>query len=101
MLPPACLPTASCLQASLGFVLPTLLVWRAQLGAARRYVGGRAHTDGVRGAEQAEAELRRSQYTWVCAPVLRAAHMWGWAVNTALAALLGFGAAVLWQQPAN
>lgn len=78
-----------CAQASVGFVLPTLITWRAQLRAARRYAERRPGAD-------ADRQLAGSAYERVCAPVLELADLYGGAaVPTALAALLGYVAALL------
>lgn len=77
------------LQASLGLVLPTLLVWRAQLSAARRHAARHPGT-------AAEAELARSAYERLCAPVLEMADAFGGAaVPTVLGALAGYVASLL------
>ncbi|KAI7835720.1 hypothetical protein COHA_010392 [Chlorella ohadii] len=83
------------LEVPLGFVLPTLLAWRAQLRAARANAAewrGRGPQDA---AAAAEAELQSSEYERVCAPALKAAAYWGWPITLALAGLAGFIAALL------
>ena len=76
-------------QASLGLVLPTLLVWREQLAAARRHAARHPGT-------AAEAELAGSAYERLCAPVLETADAFGGAaVPTVLGALAGYVASLL------
>lgn len=96
------------LQASLCFVLPTILLWRQQLHAAREYAGQQQRQEQRAqraqrtqrqpldhrpdGMPAAEAELQACQYTRLCKPVLEAvdACPGGWLVTVALAALAGF-----------
>ena len=97
------------LQASVGLMLPTLMVWRAQLELARRHASGqrgqrRAREGGPHRPAQhdqsmaeAEAELASSEYGQVCLPVMQAAAGYGFAVIIGLAALLAFAAALMWQ----
>ena len=79
----------------LGFVLPTLLAWQAQLRAARAYAAERRQQEADDAGAAAVAELRCSMYERVCAPALKAAAYWGWPITLALAGLWGFIAALL------
>jgi hypothetical protein len=79
---------------SLGLVLPTLVVWRAQLQAARGFVAEQRDGGSRRCAEW---RLQCSPYTRLCQPALEAADVFGWAGTTLLAALWSFLAAVTWQ----
>ena len=93
--PHACPAPLLAAQVPLGFVLPTLLAWRAQLRTARANAAewrGRGPQDV---AAAAEAELQSSEYERVCAPALKAAAYWGWPITLALAGLAGFIAALL------
>lgn len=94
------------LEASIAFALPTLLAWRAQVQLARQLTAARraaaapsppsasASSDSAGGAQ----ELRRSQYEWLAARVVKAADAYGGPVlPTAFAALVGWGAAVMWR----
>lgn len=98
------------MQISVGLVLPTLVVWQAQMELARQYASGqlaqrrRWGGRGQRGASPpqhddraAQAELACSEYSTVCLPVLQSAAACGWAVILGLSALLTFVAAVVWQ----
>lgn len=97
-----------CLQASLGFVLPTLLVWRQQLRAARAHAQRQRQRQPLNAARApggladgrelaaADAELARCEYARLCQPVLEAVDAYGGcAVPVAVAALAGFVAATL------
>lgn len=71
-------------------MLPTLLVWRAQVSAARRHAARHASTVA------AAQELAGSMYERLCAPVLQEVDYFGGAVVAApLAALAGYVAALL------
>ena len=87
-------------QASLGFTLPTLYVWRSQLLAALKYVEDQQHWQ--RRAE-ADSALHASAYAWLCSPVLRAAEFCTgeWTLTIVLTALGGFIAGVLWHHQQN
>lgn len=87
-------------QASLGFTLPTLYVWRSQLLAALKYVEDQQPWQ--RRAE-ADSALHASAYAWLCSPVLRAAEFCTgeWTLTIVLAALGGFIAGVLWHHQQN
>ena len=94
------MPQLSCLavQASLGFVLPTLVAWRAHLQAVQRYAAQGRNHDGTR-SEERDREVQRSQYSRICAPVLDVVDSVGGApVPVGLAALAGFVTAVIAQQ---
>jgi hypothetical protein len=78
-------------QASLGFLLPTLLAWRMQLRAAKRFV---VREEAAGRGSAAQAELLKSAYICLCAPVLRIAKRFGYLASTCAAALGGFIAAV-------
>lgn len=93
---PAGIPAA---QASLGLVAPTLIAWHTQLRAAHKWLAQR-RAEGGPGAAAAEQELRRSSYGWLAAPALRGARavLGGIPVTCALAGLLAFVAALVWQQ---
>ena len=71
-------------------MLPTLLLWRSQLRAAREWAA-------EQNTAQAADELAASEYEWLCAPALDGAAYWGggWTVALGLSALLGFVAALL------
>lgn len=70
-------------------MLPTLLVWRAQLRAARHHAASHP-------GERVQRELAASAYERLCAPVLEAVDdVGGPAVPAALAAVLGFVASTL------
>lgn len=90
----------SCLQASLGFLVPTLYVWRAQLITALKHV--EAQPQGWRRRE-AEDELHRSAYAWLCSPVVQAVEAvpGGWTLASALAALASFCCGVVWHHRQN
>lgn len=90
MCPPVPAPLV---KASLGFVLPTIAVWTAQLRAARKYAEQYPGTDAAR-------QLRASQYERVVAPLLDVAtgSIGGAAVPTVLAALGGYLASVFARQ---
>ena len=92
------------LQVSLGFLLPTLVVWQAQLEAAQQYASGQRGQRPLRGSSPplhhmraAQAELACSGYSRVCLPVVQSAAAYGWSIILGLAALLTFVAAVVWQ----
>ena len=89
-------PPCSSLQASLGWALPTLLLWRVQVAALRRWVHVQRSAGGPIAGEHAAAEVRGSLYGRCCEPVLRSVDgMGGTPVAVALAALLGFVSALL------
>lgn len=96
-------PALARAQLSLVFLLPTLLVWQRQLGAAVEYAEARSQAALWRG-ECVEAvvapygEVQQSQYGRVCVPALQAAGFWGWRVTVGLAAMFGYIAAVIRQQ---
>jgi hypothetical protein len=83
-------------------MLPTLLVWRAQLQAVHaleQRQRQRSRRTGQAGA--AGPILQGSQYARLCHPVLQAAEAFGsWLVPLAGAALVGFVAALLVQTQA-
>jgi hypothetical protein len=83
-------------------MLPTLLVWRAQLQAVHaleQQQRERSRRTGQAGA--AAPILQGSQYARLCLPVLQAAEVFGsWLVPLAGAALAGFVAALLVQSQA-
>lgn len=87
-------------QALLGFLLPTLYVWRSQLLVALKYVEGQRHW---RRRAEAVSALHGSAYAWLCGPVLRAAEFCtgDWTLAVVLAALGGFIAGVLWHHQQN
>jgi hypothetical protein len=93
------------MQVSLGFMLPTLVVWQAQLEAAQQYASGQRGQRQLRGSSSpplhdmraAQAELACSEYTRVCLPVVQSAAEYGWSIIMGLLALLTFVAAVVWQ----
>ena len=94
------LPCHAALQCSLGLVLPTLLVWQAQLQAVHA-LEQREHSRRGGEAREPAATLDGSQYAWLCRPVLQAAEAFGgWLVPLAGAALVGFVAALLVQSQA-
>ncbi|KAI7845339.1 hypothetical protein COHA_001046 [Chlorella ohadii] len=95
-----CTAVAWALQASLGFLLPTLYVWRSQLLVALKYVEGQRHW---RRRAEADSALHGSAYAWLCSPVLRAAEFCtgDWTLAVVLAALGGFIAGVLWHHQQN
>lgn len=81
-------------------MLPTLLLWRAQLRAARRFAA--TQPDGA--AATAQLELAGSAYERLCAPVLEAVDGLGGpgmpaalsaAVPVVVAGVLGFAASTL------
>ncbi len=74
------------MQLSVGLVLPTLLVWRAQLATARRLCQD-APPGPQRGSLQQDFE--RSSYARLCQPALRAAGLAGWWLPLLVAALVG------------
>ena len=91
----ACSPCSALRQIAVGFVLATLLVWRAQLRTACQWAT--AQPAGPQ-REAAERQLRASQYAWLCAPVMEAAGTLGFGVITLVAAVLGFAAALVARQ---
>ena len=99
LLPKACLRSNSVtkqqcphfhVQLSIGLVLPTLLVWRAQLATARRLCQEDAPA-GPHG-ESLQREFERSSYARLCQPALRAAGLAGWWLPLLVAALVGYQA---------
>ena len=84
------------LQCSLGLMLPTLLVWRAQLRAVHALEQRRRQ----RRSRAAAPALQGSQYAWLCQPLLQGAEACGWLVPLAGAALVGFVAALVVQSRA-
>lgn len=97
-----------CAQISLGLVLPTLMLWRAQCQAAQQWVAEQQAREQPRARRRrlhpgrqpptvAEMELAASQYATVAAPVLQAAQAFpgGWLVLPPVAAMLAWVAAVL------
>ena len=106
-------PCCSTLQVSLGYVLPTLMVWQGQVAAAREWAAATAEQQlqaappSPRAAAErrpaaplsaAHAELQRSWYTRVCVPVLAVADgcPGGWGVCVFLSGMIGgYLAAVL------
>lgn len=88
---PALLPS----QASLCWALPTLLLWRWQVAALRRWVDVQRRAGGPVDGTDAAAEVQRSLYGRLCEPVLRFMDaIGGTPVAVALAALFGFVAAL-------
>lgn len=93
-----CAAVAWTLQASLGLMLATLLVWQQQVREARRLAVRKAQLSAAAAAE-AEAELACSPYARICAPVLEAAGAFGtYAVPILGAVLASFIAAMIVQQ---
>ena len=89
-----------CPQCSLAFMLPTLLVWRAQLQAVHALEQQqREHSEHAGKAPTAAgAALQGSQYVWLCQPLLQSVDAWGgWVVPLVGAGLAGFVAALLVQ----
>lgn len=87
-----CTVAAWVVQATLGFVLPTLVVWTAQARAVERW----AAAQGAAGrSEGAALKVARSQYAALCRPALAAAAAYGWPVTLALAAAAAFVAGTL------
>lgn len=76
-------------QLSIGLMLPTLLVWRAQLSAARRLC-----QDAPSGPQRLalQREYEHSMYCRLCQPVLHAVGLGGWWVPMLAAALGGYQA---------
>ena len=70
-------------------MLPTLLVWRAQLSAARRLC-----QDAPPGPQRLalQCEYERSTYCRLCQPVLHAVGLGGWWLPLLAAALGGYQA---------
>lgn len=100
-----CVSVVWFLQVSIGYALPTLLVWRAQLQAARKW----AEEQGAREAPRqprrrpgelstvVEMELASSQYATVCSPALQLARSFpgGTPTVVAVAGMFAWLAAVL------
>lgn len=87
----------------MGLVLPTLLVWRAQLQAAHALEQRQQERSRRAGeAREPAPTLEGSQYAWLCLPVLQAAEAFfgSWLVPLTGAALVGFVAALLVQSQA-
>jgi len=80
------------MQASLGWALPTLVLWRTQVEAAQLWA---ANPERCGDTQQAQAQLEESQYGRLCRPMLQAADasLGGAACCMALLALAGFMAA--------
>lgn len=87
------------MQACLGLVLGTLLVWRQQVREARRLAELKARLSPEDEAEAA-AELQRSLYVRVCEPVLAAAGLLGsWVFPLAGCAIVSLIGSFLVLQP--
>lgn len=80
-----CPPSQLCL----GLVLPTLLVWHAQLAAARQLC--QDAPPGPR-RETMQQQFERSGYARLCRPALHAAGLAGWWLPLLMAALGGYQA---------
>ena len=118
---PAC-PAPCPLQASLGFVLPTLLCWRAQLRDVRRHEAQQeqrwlaaqrqrqvADADGLPGTPrsprrrrqdwgpppQVDCSFTSSQYRQMCEPILALGATVGWPVLVVGAGLAAWVAATV------
>ncbi len=89
------MPISCLLQATLGLLLPTLLVWRGQVRAAEKWASEQAPEH----AEATRLELERSPYMRLCQPALDAAGTFGWAATAVLLAVGVFAVVALSQLP--